>query len=428
MTGQEAIAYMESVPWQGTRLGLDRTRELLAKLGNPERGLRFVHVAGTNGKGSTSTMLASVLQMAGYRTGLYTSPFLQVFNERMRVDGEMITDEELGTFVQQLRPVAESMEDRPTEFEMMTAIAFLFFQSRACDIVVLEVGMGGRLDSTNVIDAPEAAVICNIGLDHVKELGDTVEKIAFEKAGIIKPGCEAVLYQPECPGVAAVVQEACEKSGVPLHTADFSAIHALEDSIHGQRFSYGDWQNLRIRLLGAHQLKNAAVVLETVEVLRGRGFSVPDDAVRGGLAAAVWPGRFEVLCTEPVFIADGGHNRQCVEAVAASLKQYFPGKQFVFIMGVLADKDYQSMIELLTPLAKRFYTLTPDSPRAMSAGQLAELLASYGKPADVCRNAADAVAKAFADVEKDDVICSVGSLYMTGEIRSAVLQKTVKIL
>lgn len=423
MTGLEAITYLESVPWQGTRLGLDRTRELLSRLGNPEKALRFVHVAGTNGKGSTSTMLASVLQAAGYRTGLYTSPFLQVFNERMRVNGEMISDEELGALTQQLRPVAESMEDPPTEFEMMTAIAFLFFQRRGCDIVVLEVGMGGRLDSTNVIGAPEAAVICNIGLDHVKELGDTVEKIAFEKAGIIKPGCEAVLYQPECAGVAAVVQEVCAKNAVPLHTADFSKLRALEDSIRGQRFSYRDWQDLRIRLLGAHQLKNAAVVLETVEVLRGRGFVLSDEAVRSGLSAAVWPGRFEVLGKSPVFIADGGHNRQCVEAVAASLEHYFPGKQFVFIMGVLADKDYRSMIELLAPLAKRFYTLTPDSPRAMSAGQLAELLASYGKPTDVCQSAADAVAKAFACAGKDDVICSVGSLYMTGEIRTAVLQK-----
>ena len=423
MTGLEAITYLESVPWQGTRLGLDRTRELLAKLGNPEKALRFVHVAGTNGKGSTSTMLSSVLQAAGYRTGLYTSPFLQVFNERMRVDGEMISDQELGELTQQLRPVAESMEDPPTEFEMMTAIAFLFFQRRGCDIVVLEVGMGGRLDSTNVIDAPEAAVICNIGLDHVKELGDTVEKIAFEKAGIIKPGCEAVLYQPECAGVAAVVQEVCAKNAVPLHTADFGKLRVLEDSIQGQRFSYRDWQELHIRLLGAHQLKNAAVVLETVEVLRGRGFALSDEAVRSGLSAAVWPGRFEVLSKSPVFIADGGHNRQCVEAVAASLEHYFPGKQFVFIMGVLADKDYRSMIELLAPLAKRFYTLTPDSPRAMSAGQLAELLASYGKPTDVCQSAADAVAKAFACAGEDDVICSVGSLYMTGEIRTAVLQR-----
>ena len=180
---------------------------------------------------------------------------------------------------------------------------------------------------------------------------------------------------------------------------------------------------MRIRLLGGHQLKNAAVVLETVEVLRGRGFALSDEAVRSGLSAAVWPGRFEVLSKSPVFIADGGHNRQCVEAVATSLKHYFPGKQFVFIMGVLADKDYRSMIELLAPLAKRFYTLTPDSPRAMSAGQLAELLASYGKPTDVCQSAADAVAKAFACAGEDDVICSVGSLYMTGEIRTAVLQR-----
>ena len=423
MTGAEAVVYLESVPWQGTRLGLDRTRELLEKLGHPEENLRFVHVAGTNGKGSTSTMLASVLQAAGYRTGLYTSPFLQVFRERMRVDGDMITEEELGALTERLRSVAETMEDPPTEFEMMTAIAFLFFQSRRCDIVVLEVGMGGRLDSTNVIGPPEAAVICNIGLDHVKELGDTVEKIAFEKAGIIKPGCAAVLYEPEQPGVAAVVEEVCARQGAALHRTEFACLRSLEDSVGGQRFSYRGWEDLQIRLLGAHQLKNAAVVLETVSVLRERGFSIEEEAVRRGLAEAVWPGRFEVLNTRPVFIADGGHNRQCVEAVADSLHRYFPGKQVLLIMGVLADKDYRAMIELLAPLAKGFYTVTPDSPRAMAAEKLAELLLPYGKPTDVCRSAADAVAKAFACAEEDDVICSFGSLYMTGEIRTAVLQR-----
>lgn len=421
MTGEEAIAYIENVPWQGTRLGLERTRELLEKLGHPERALRFIHIAGTNGKGSTAAMTAAILQAAGYATGLYISPFLQVFNERMSVNGEMISGAELGEITQQVKDFAETMADPPTEFELMTAIAFLYFQRHRCDLVVLEVGMGGRLDSTNVIPAPEAAVICNIGLDHVKELGDTLEKIAFEKAGIVKPGCDVVLYQPSDTGVAHVVRGICEKNHAPLHTADFSKLQSLSDSIHGQRFRYKDSETLQIRLLGAYQLKNAAVVLETVEVLRRRGYAIPASAVRSGLAAATWPGRFEVLHTDPVMIADGGHNRQCVESVAAALQHYFPGRQFIFIMGVLADKDYGSMIELLAPLAKHFYTLTPDSPRAMSGGQLAALLASYGKDADACQSAADAVAKAFRSAKKDDVICSVGSLYMTGEIRSAVL-------
>lgn len=423
MTGEEAIAYIENIPWQGTRLGLERTRELLEKLGNPERTLRFIHIAGTNGKGSTAAMTASVLRSAGYTTGLYISPFLQVFNERMSVNGEMISGEELGEITQQVKAFAEAMADPPTEFELMTAIAFLYFQRHRCDFVVLEVGMGGRLDSTNVIGTPETAVICNIGLDHVKELGGTLEKIAFEKAGIIKPGCDVVLYQSTDAGVARVVREVCEKNGAVLHTADFSKLESLSDSITGQRFRYKGGAELQIRLLGAHQLKNAAVVLEVIDVLRHHGHEISGNAVRQGLAAAIWPGRFEVLRTEPVFIADGGHNRQCVESVAAALRHYFPGKQFLFIMGVLADKDYQSMVELLAPLAKRFYTLTPDSPRAMSAGQLAELLVSCGKDTDPCQNAAEAVAKALQSAEKDDVICSVGSLYMTGEIRSAVLGK-----
>lgn len=421
MTGKEALTYIHNVPWQGTRLGLDRTRELMEKLGHPEEKLRFVHIAGTNGKGSTAAMTASVLRAAGYRTGLYTSPYLQVFNERMSVDGEMISDEELGELTEQIRPLAEEMDDPPTEFEMITALAMLYFLRQKCDIVVLEVGMGGRLDSTNVIPAPVAAVICNIGLDHTAELGDTVEKIAFEKAGIIKEGTNVVLYQSESAGVEQVIRQVCRERNAALQIADFSALQLLEDSISGQTFSYKEHQNLKIRLLGAHQLKNAAVVLEVAEVLRHKGFEISEDALRRGLAQATWPGRFELLHTAPAFIADGGHNRQCVEAVAAALEHYFPGRKVRFIMGVLADKDYASMIELLAPLAERFYTVTPDSPRALSARELAEQLEKSGSAAVVCANAADAVAQALKDAGAEDVICSVGSLYMTGAVRQACM-------
>lgn len=423
MTGKEAISYIENVPWQGTRLGLERTQELLAKLGNPEKQLRFVHIAGTNGKGSTASMTASVLRQAGYVTGLYISPFLQVFNERMSVNGANITDEELGELTERVQAIAEAMEDAPTEFELMTAIAMLFFVKRQCDIVVLEVGMGGRLDSTNVIEAPEAAVICNIGLDHVKELGDTVEKIAYEKAGIIKHGSDAVLYQPSETGVEAVIRQVCQERQVPLHMADFSRISVLEDTIGGQTFSYKTYHDLHLQLLGSHQLRNAAVVVETIEVLRSRGYQISDEALRKGLAQTSWPGRFEVLHEAPVFIADGGHNRQCAEAVKDALKTYFPQKEILLIIGVLADKDYRAMIDLLVPLAKRIYTVTPDSPRALRAADLAKQLSCYEKPTDVCSSAAEAVAKAFADAREDDVICSVGSLYMIGEIRSAVLSE-----
>lgn len=423
MTGKEAIAYMENVPWQGTRLGLERTQELLEKLGNPEKRLRFIHIAGTNGKGSTASMTASVLRKAGYITGLYISPYLQVFNERMSVNGENITDEELGEITDRVHLVAEEMEDAPTEFELMTVIAFLFFLQRGCDIVVLEVGMGGRLDSTNVISAPEAAVICNIGLDHVNELGNTLEKIAFEKAGIIKEGTDVILYQPSCDGVLQVVKAVCEQKRAALHVTDFDQIQSISDSITGQQFSYREYVGLNLRLLGKHQLKNASVVLELMEVLRKKGYSISQEAIREGLSDTVWPGRFEVLLTKPVFIADGGHNRQCVEAVESALKQYFPGRKVLLIMGVLADKDYAAMIELLAPLAKEIYTVTPDSPRALSAQELAQKLEIYGKKTTVCQSASDAVKKALAQATEDDIICSVGSLYMTGEIRTAVLNE-----
>lgn len=421
MTGEEAIHYIHSVPWQGTRLGLERVTELLKHLGNPEKKLRFVHIAGTNGKGSTAALLSAVLRAAGYRTGLYTSPYLQVFHERMSVDGVMITDEELGDLTEQVREVAQTMDDPPTEFEMMTALAMLFFLHRKCEIVVLEVGMGGRLDATNVIPAPEAAVICSIGIDHVHELGDTMEKIAYEKAGIIKDGCDVVFYGHDDPAVVRVVEDVCKEKNACLHTVDPSRIHAAESTLQGQCFSYRNSGALRIRLLGAHQLRNAATVLETVSVLRSKGYRISPEAVRDGMESAQWAGRFEVL--SPTFIIDGGHNIQCINAVCAALKTYFPGKKVCFIVGVLADKEHTSMMRCLAPLASCFYTVTPQSPRALSAQALMEELECFGKPVSACTSALDAMERAMKNTKEGDVICAVGSLYLIGEIRTLFFEK-----
>lgn len=418
MNYSEALQYITSTSWQGSRLGLERTRELLKRLGDPQDKLRFVHIAGTNGKGSTAAMVVSVLTSAGYCTGLNTSPSLYRFNERMQVNGTPITDEEVAQLTLQLRTAAESMEDTPTEFELVTALSFLYFAYRKCDIVVLEVGMGGRLDSTNVVRTTEVAVITTIGLDHTEMLGDTVEKIAQEKAGIIKPGC-AVVVSGQQQSVLDVVAKVASEAAAEMTVADPKELHYLQGDITGQQFDYRQLKNLRLPLVGAHQRLNAATALATVEALQAKGWNITEESIRKGLAATVWPGRFELLSTEPVFIVDGGHNPQCAETVAATLRELYGEKKIIFLMGLLADKDFNGVVDAVAPLAKCFYTVQPGSPRALTAEQLrAKLSAAYpGIPAESCGSVTQGIAAAKAAAGADDVICAFGSLYMLGEIR-----------
>ena len=416
MTIEQAMEFISGVSWLGSRPGLERVQQLLSLLGNPQDTLRYVHVAGTNGKGSTAAMLASVLRAAGYRTGLYISPFIERFNERMQVNGAPITDAELAAVCDRLRPCVAAMPDPPTEFELVTAAAFLWFADQQCDIVVLEVGLGGRLDATNVIRAPECAVIANIGLDHTAVLGDTVAQIAFEKAGIIKSGTRAVSYQ-QAPEAATVLRDACRERGVPLTEADFSAIEPLTDSVDGQTFRYRGGAALSLPLLGAHQRKNAAVALEAVCALRNAGWAIPDGAVCEGLRTVSWPARFEILQRAPWFVLDGGHNPQCAETVAANLERYFPQNRKILLVGLLADKDYTAMTDILAPQAAAFVAVTPESERALPADALAAHLQRYGKPVTACAAVPDGVETALSMAGADGVVCATGSLYMAGEIR-----------
>ena len=417
MTYEEALSYIHSICWKGSKLGLDRTRELLGKLDDPQKELKFIHIAGTNGKGSTAAMLSSILEEAGYRVGLYTSPFINRFNERMQVNHQPIPDEELAALTEYVRPHADAMADSPTEFELITALAMVWFARQKCDIVVLEVGMGGELDSTNIIDVPEAAVIAAMGLDHVKELGPTMADIARAKAGIIKEGGRVVSYggNPEADEVIAAV---CRARNASLCQPDFSAIVPGDFSLEGQTFSYKGWRGLRIPLVGAYQMNNAAVVLETVEVLRQRGWSVSDEAVRQGLADTRWPARFEVLRRDPVFIVDGGHNPHGIRATAESLSRLFPGRKITFVTGVMADKDVEHILGLIVPLADQFFTVRPDNPRAMDAGELARRIEAMGAKATACASVRDGVDRAIQAEGPHGVACALGSLYMSGEVRS----------
>lgn len=417
MTYEEALSYIHSICWKGSKLGLDRTRELLGKLDDPQKELKFIHIAGTNGKGSTAAMLSSILEEAGYRVGLYTSPFINRFNERMQVNHQPIPDEELAALTEYVRPHADAMADSPTEFELITALAMVWFARQKCDIVVLEVGMGGELDSTNIIDVPEAAVIAAMGLDHVKELGPTMADIARAKAGIIKEGGRVVSYggNSEADEVIAAV---CRARNASLCQPDFSAIVPGDFSLEGQTFSYKGWRGLRIPLVGAYQMNNAAVVLETVEVLRQRGWSVSDEAVRQGLADTRWPARFEVLRRDPVFIVDGGHNPHGIRATAESLRRLFPGRKITFVTGVMADKDVEHILGLIVPLADQFFTVRPDNPRAMDAGELAARIEAMGAKATACASVQDGVDRAIQAEGPHGVACALGSLYMSGEVRS----------
>ena len=285
-------------------------------------------------------------------------------------------------------------------------------------MVVLEVGLGGRFDATNVIPAPEAAVIMNIGLDHTAILGDTLEKIAFEKAGIIKQGTPVVLYQ-QTPGVTAVIEAVCRERHAALHIADFSQMVPEFDSLEGQTFTYRG-EPYALSLLGAFQLRNAAVVLELVQVLRQKGWVLDQGDVEHGLYAAVWPARFELAREEPPFIVDGGHNPQCAEAVVENLKHYFPESRRVLLVGVLRDKDYPRIFEILDRAADEYVCVTPDSPRALPAEKLAEHLKRYGKPVTVCGSIREGVFAAMDLADGDGMVCAVGSLYMAGAVREAL--------
>jgi len=421
-TSDDALSYIHSVTWRGSRLGLSRTFELMARLGDPQKELKFIHVAGTNGKGSTAAMLAAILSAGGYRTGLYTSPYIRSFHERMQVNGVPITDEELERITDRVRTAASGMDDPPTEFELVTAIGFCFFQEKDCDIVVLEVGMGGRLDSTNVIGPPEAAVITAIGLDHTAELGDTVEKIAAEKAGIVKDGCDVVLYE-QGENICQVVADACARHGARLHRVHASDLSPLSADLSGQRFRYRG-ADYSLALLGAHQLRNAATVLTCVEALRQKGWDIPDEAVRRGLSEVRWPARFQVVSRHPLTIVDGGHNPHGVQTVAENLSLYCPGRKVVFLTGVLADKEYTAMMKLVAPLAKCFVTVTPENPRALDAASLAAVIRTLGVEAVAASSLPEGLAMSRARCGADDVLCIFGSLYMVGAMLPYLENKT----
>lgn len=417
MTYEQALDYISGISARGSKTGLERIRTLMDGLGNVQNSLKFVHLAGTNGKGSTSCMLASILQKAGYKTGLFVSPFIIRFNERIQINGQHIPDEKLAKIIERIKPVADAMPEGAMEFVLITAAAFVWFAEENCDIVVLETGFGGRVDSTNIIETNECAVITNIGIDHTDYLGNTIEEIAYEKACILKQDRPVVAYASE-QGAMDVLTAYAIEHGNSMTVADFTAIEAISADLTGQRFRYKGSEVYDIRLLGAHQQKNAAVVLETVEILRGLGWSIDDTAVREGLREARWPARFELLHTDPIVFVDGAHNMQGVESLRAAVAEYLGDRRIVCMTGVLADKDWQQMMGVLQSFASDFITVTPDSPRALQNTDLAAYLSETTQWVRSAETVAEGVDLALARAkETGSVIVACGSLYMASEIR-----------
>ena len=418
MSYASTLAFIHSVKWRGSKPGLSRTRALLAAIGNPEKKLRFVHIAGTNGKGSTAACIASILRAAGYRVGLYTSPYILRFNERMQVDGVPISDAQLEEITDFIRPYAQEMADAPTEFELITAVAMDYFVRSGCDIVVLEVGMGGALDSTNVIDTPECAVITAMGLDHTRELGPTLTEIAQAKAGIIKPGGDVALYGNE-PEANAVFDRVCAQAGARARYADAARLGGMRFGPDGCTFALAPYGEMTLPLVGTYQPYNALLAVTAAEILRDKGWTIDGAAIRGGLAAVSWPGRFEILSRKPFFVLDGAHNPQGIRATAESLRTVFPGKPVVFLMGVMADKDLDGMLPALRPFDGRFVCVTPDNPRAMMAQELARHICAAGMNAEACGTIRQGASRAIHLAGENGVVCALGSLYFSADVRAA---------
>ncbi|MBP3666728.1 MAG: bifunctional folylpolyglutamate synthase/dihydrofolate synthase [Clostridia bacterium] len=438
MTYTQALDYIHSTCWKGSRPGLSRTIELTERLGRPQDSLKFIHVAGTNGKGSTSAMLASILHKAGYRVGLYTSPFILRFNERMQIDGMDIPDDELAEITEYVKPHADAMTDTPTEFELITAIALVYFARHDCNYVVFEVGMGGRLDSTNIIDAETvlASVITGIAMDHTAFLGDTPEQIAAEKAGIIKAGVPVVFGGNHAPvgslpssdalatseSCARVIRDKAAEVGAPYAEADHRKLANIRADLFGADFDFGERKNLHISLAGLYQPYNTATVLTVIDLLRERGLTVPEEAIREGLASVKWPARFEVLSKNPLIIADGGHNPEGIDAAIASVKTYFKDEKILLLTGVMADKDYDRMVSRMGEVASRAFCVRPANDRALDPVKYAESFRAIGIPAEGYTTVEEGVRAAAETAKKEGkALLCLGSLYMYGEVRAAVL-------
>ena len=424
MNYEEAREYLDQVSKGGSVLGLDNMRELLKRLENPQDSLKFVHISGTNGKGSVLAYVSTVFKEAGYRTERYISPTLFSYREKIQVNESFIGREDLAHLTEEVKKAAEEMQNSgkgfPTIFEIETALAFLYFAEQKCDIVILETGLGGALDATNVIKTSVMEVITSISMDHMEFLGDTLGKIALQKAGIIKPHTSVVSAVQDMEAME-VIRDVCRKKECVFDTVDQEQIKDISYGYEGQSFSYKDWKNIKISLMGSYQIKNAALALEAIEALRKLGYELNDKAVYQGMKTAVWKGRFTVISKEPFIIMDGAHNQAAAEELVRSLKLYYPGKKFYYIFGMFRDKDYHQVIRLTAPLAEHIVTVeTPENPRALPAEELKKAVAEVNPSVEAAGSLRMAVNRVMEQIDKDAVIVIFGSLSFLGEAEMAV--------
>lgn len=425
MNYDEAIKYIEDTGKFGMKLGLQRIQKLCDHLGNPEKELKVIHVAGTNGKGSTTTFISSILISQGYRVGIYTSPYLERFTERIKINNEEISKEDVAKYVTELIPIIDKVSDEiignPTQFEIITAMAFKYFKDKGTDYVVLEVGLGGRMDSTNIVD-PLLSIITTISYDHMKILGDTLGEIAFEKAGIIKKNRPLVMY-PQAQEAEQVILKRAAEENSRVYRVDGLKYNITSSSLSGTYFDVTgtyEYDNVHINLVGEFQVRNAITAILAAEVLKDSGCSIDRKAIYKGLRDARWPGRFEVLKDEPWVIIDGGHNVEGIRSTSGTIRKYFPDGKILVVCGILADKQYDDMVQELVKITKEFIAVTPSNPRALPAEELKKAIEQHGGHAKSAESIREGAELALSMANEYDAILFCGSLYMIGEARTVL--------
>lgn len=422
MNYKEAMSYVEELGQYGSVMGLASIRELCARLGNPQDQLKFVHIAGTNGKGSILAYVSTVLQKAGYRVGRYISPTVSDYRERFQIDGKMITQSGLCKYMEQVKAAAEAMTaegmQHPTAFEVETAVAFLYFLDRECEIVVLETGLGGAEDATNVTGTTLVAAFASISRDHMGILGGSLEEIAVAKSGIIKDKC-CVVSVRQSSEVMKVLKQTAFLHRARLHTADAGRAKNIRYGVTKQYFSYDRYKDLVITMPGQFQIENAVAAVEIITALGKLGFPVKEEQLRQGLLETKWRGRFDVIGRKPLFIADGAHNEDAARRLAESIRFYFTNRRIIYIMGMLKDKEYDKVILDTFDLAEHIITVTPpDSVRALPAYELARAVSEYHNSVTAADSIQEAVEMAYllAGQDKETVIIAFGSLSYLGEL------------
>ncbi len=427
MTYEESLSYINSLLVFGSKPGLERISTFLEKLNNPQNDLKFVHIAGTNGKGSTSTMCANSLTDAGYKTGLYISPFVNDFRERIQINGEMISKERLCEIVDRLKPICDDFLNSGnviTEFEFITALAFIYYKEEKCDIVCLEVGLGGRFDATNVINTPLVSVITSIGLDHTAILGDTVEKIAMEKCGIIKNSVPVVCYPDQPSGVLGTVIETAANNRsalyipAPPHHSEIESDTAEKTAFRFSSISFD------LKMHGHHQLLNAITATQALLVLRTQGFEIPNSSIESGVSRASLPARIEKISEQPLVIVDGAHNPAGIDCLCETVKT-ISNRPIVLVMGMLKDKDVVASLSKIAPLCQHFIAVEPNNPRKMSSQELC-MIASKHCEAECAETYDFAAARAVKLAGENGAVISCGSLYMANDMRIS-LEKALNV-